>query len=69
LRTTDERNPGEYFKMFCPPIGENYLDTLGQALLAIVTLGLYAPWAIIKVYNYYLENIAIEKPAANLAVE
>jgi uncharacterized membrane protein YjgN (DUF898 family) len=55
--------------MFCPPIGENYLDTLGQALLAIVTLGLYAPWAIIKVYNYYLENIAIEKPAANLAVE
>lgn len=38
-----------------------FLLSWGQALLTIVSLGFYGPWAIIKIYNLYLDGLVIEK--------
>lgn len=33
-----------------------------SALLIIITLGIYSPWAINNLYRYIIENIEVEIP-------
>ncbi len=50
---------------FSGKTGKGFLLIWGQSLLSIITLGIYAPWAMVKVANWFVNNIyleGIEKP-------
>lgn len=49
----------ERFPVFSGGIGEGFLLFLGQGLLSLITLGIYAPWAIAKVGNWVINNIEV----------
>lgn len=42
-------------------VTKGFLLIWGQVLLSLITLGLYAPWAMVKCTNFFLEKTWIEK--------
>ncbi len=45
---------------FSGQTGRGFLLMWGQTLLTVITLGIYCPWAMVKVANWFINNIYVE---------
>lgn len=55
----DEESGKEREMSFDGGIKEGFFLFLGQGILTVITLGIYSPWAIAKIYNWIINNVEI----------